>query len=63
MLLQKNAKKGEKSNFGITSATHRRDLTKTGNHSLPYLNSFCVKLISMMLKILELLSNERLSVK
>ena len=55
-----------------TSAIHKKELQKKGKHSFPYTNSVkselstcincCVKLIYLMLKIFELLRNERLSV-
>ena len=59
-------------NSGTTSAIHRKELLEKGKHSFPYTNSvkselntcmnYCVKLIYLMLKIIELLKNERLSV-
>ena len=61
-----------KDNSGTTSAIHRKELQEKGKHSFPYSNSVknklntcmncCVKLIYLMLKILELLKNERLFV-
>ena len=61
-----------KDNSGTTSAIHRKELQEKGKHSFPYTNSVkselntcmncCVKLIYLMLKILELLKNERLSI-
>ena len=35
----KGRRKEGKLNFRITAATHKKDLTKTGKHSLPYINS------------------------
>ena len=59
-------------NSETTSAIHRKELQKKGKHSFPYTNSVnselstcmncCLNLIYLMLKILELLRNERLSV-
>ena len=59
-------------NSETTSAIHRKELQEKGKHSFPYINSVesefstcmncCLKLIYLMLKILELLRNERLSV-
>ena len=59
-------------NSETTSAIHRKELQEKGKHSFPYTNSVksklstcmncCLKLIYLMLKILELLRNERLSV-
>ena len=64
--------KERRDNSETTSAIHRKELQKTGKHSFPYTNSVknelntcmncCLKLIYLMLKILELLMNERLSV-
>ena len=64
--------KERKDNSGTTSAIHRKELQKKGKHYFPYTNSVksklntcmncCVKLIYLMLKILELLKNERISV-
>ena len=61
-----------KDNSGTTSAIHRKELQEKGKYSFLYTNSVkselnismncCVKLIYLMLKILELLNNERLSV-
>ena len=59
-------------NSEATSAIHRKELQEKGKHSFPYINSvksklsacmnWCLKVIYLMLKILELLRNERLSV-
>ena len=59
-------------NSETTLAIHRKELQKKGKHSFPYTISVknelstcmncCLKLIYLMLKILELLMNERLSV-
>ena len=59
-------------NSGTTPAIHRKELQEKGKHSFPYTNSVkselntcmncCVKLIYLILRILELLRNERLSV-
>ena len=59
-------------NSETTSAIHRKELQEKGKHSFPYANSVkselstcmncCLKLIYLMLKILELLRNERLSI-
>ena len=59
-------------NSETTSAILRKELQEKGKHSFPYKNSVkselstcmncCLKLIYLMLKILELLRNERLSV-
>ena len=59
-------------NSETTSTIHRKELQKKGKHSFPYTNSVknelstcmncCLNLIYLMLKILELLMNERLSV-
>ena len=64
--------KERKDNSGTTSAIHRKELQEKGKYYFPYTNSAksewntcmncCVKLIYLMLKILELLENERLSV-
>ena len=62
----------KKDNSGTTSAIHRKELQEEGKYSFPYTNyvkselntcmNCCVKLIYLMLKILELLKNERFSV-
>ena len=59
-------------NSETTSAIHRKELQEKGKHSFPYINSVesefstcmncCLKLIYLMLKILELLRNEKLYV-
>ena len=59
-------------NSETTSAIHRKELQEKGKHSFPYINSMkselntcmncCLKLIYLMLKILELLRNEKISV-
>ena len=64
--------KGRRDNSETTSAIHRKELQEKGKHSFPYTHSVkselstCMncylKLIYLMLKILELLRNERLSV-
>ena len=64
--------KGRRDNSETTSAIHRKELQEKGKHSFPYTHSVkselstcmncCLKLIYLMLKILELLRNERLSV-
>ena len=64
--------KDRKDNSGTTSVIYWKELQEKGKHSFPYTNyvkselntcmNCCVKLIYLMLKILELLKNERLSV-
>ena len=64
--------KERRDNSETTSAIHRKELQKKRKHSFSYINSvknelstcmnFCLNLIYLMLKILELLMNERLSV-
>ena len=64
--------KGRRDNSETTSAIHRNELQEKWRHSFPYTHSVkselsacmncCLKLIYLMLKILELLRNERLSV-
>ena len=64
--------KERRDNSETTSAIHRKELQEKGKHYFPYTNSVkselstcmncCLKLIYLMLKILELLRNERLSV-
>ena len=59
-------------NSKTTSAIHQKELQEKGKHSFPYTNSVkselstcmncCLKLIYLMLKILEFLRNERLSI-
>ena len=66
--------KERRDNSETTSEIHRKELQEKGKHFFfPYTNSMkselstcmncCVKLIYLMLKILELLRNERLSVQ
>ena len=72
MLVQKMQGKERRDNSETTSAIHMKELHEKGKHSFPYTNSVkselstcincCLKLIYLMLKILELLRNERLSV-
>ena len=59
-------------NSETTSAIHRKELQEKGKHSFPYINSMkselstcmncCLKLVYLMLKILELLRNEKIYV-
>ena len=70
--MQKRKEKEIEDNSGTTSAIHRKELKEKGKHSFPYTDSMkselntcmncCVKLIYLMLKIIELLKNKRLSV-
>ena len=70
--MQKRKEKEIEDNSGTTSAIHRKELQEKGKHSFPYTDSLkselntcmncCVKLIYLMLKIIELLKNKRLSV-
>ena len=73
MLLQKKSEERREEQLLDNFSNSHEGIQEKGKHSFPYINSMesefstcmncCVKLIHLMMKILEFLSNERLSVK